>query len=90
MELQNLSHRERVAAYRLEASKLVQAAQRLELQANLMELTENFYEMKTKLSKLCPESVLRTFDEQLSRSEQDQAFLTQTGIANLSETNGSM
>lgn len=89
MEQQNLSNRERVAAYRLEASKLMQAAQQLELQANLIEVAEKLHELNTELSKLCPDYVLKTFEEQLSQSQPDQTFLRQSGIAIALESNDS-
>jgi hypothetical protein len=90
MKQQNLSNRERVAAYRLEASKLMQAAQQLEARANLIQLAEDLHELNTKLSKLCPDYILKTFEEQLRQNEQDQDFLTQRGIASSPEMSGSM
>lgn len=67
----------------------MQAARQLELQANLIELAENLHDLNTKLSKLCPDYVLKTFEEQLWGNEQDRAFLSQSGIACSTEKNGS-
>lgn len=76
-----LSNRELAAAYRLEASRLVEAARQIERKAHLIELAETVHDLNAKLSRLCPDYILRTFEEELGSHEQDRKFLAQRCIA---------
>lgn len=75
MEQTGLSNRERIAAYKLKAARLMQVAKRLELRASLMELAENAHDLNVRLSTLCPNFIQSSFEEQLLQNRQDREFL---------------
>lgn len=81
MKQRGLSNRELALACRLEALELVKAAKQLELKANLLEVAETLHDFNAKLSNLCPDYILSTFEKQLGSNGQDREFLAQMCIA---------